>query len=376
METERVIPPEFRYLSESEVFSRLDRARRALKDRAVILAHVYQRAEILRMADYSGDSLSLIKHGLSRSEARYVVVCGTRYLAESIRLLADPGQAVVAPYLRNVCHLADAPSLSQFRELWSEVLHAFPGKLVPVAHLGCSAEIKALVSEQSGALCTTGNAAAVLEWALERGDRALFFPDQHLGANAAHLAGVPPEHILSWDPEQPRGGENASGALPPLVVLWKGKCSIHQKFRLEQVEKMRKNFPGITILAHPACAPEVVRSADLCGPTEFIIHTIREAPLESSWAVGTEAQLVERLASESADRLVLPLSRTGCLCSAIRRDDARTLLWVLESLVEDHPVNPVKVGAATESSARSALQRMMACADNLPDPSFSSWQAH
>lgn len=346
-------------LSDSDLDERIARAKATLRSRLVILGHHYQRDEVVKFADYRGDSLKLSQMTASRPEAEYIVFCGVHFMAESADILSADHQVVILPDLNAGCSMADMASLEQVEVCWEELAGFSDAKVVPVTYINSSAAIKAFVGRKGGAVCTSSNARKITEWALARGSKALFIPDEHLGRNTACQMGIPIEAMAVWNPSEEAGGLTDEDVRRARVVLWKGHCSVHQRFLLEHVERARKDYPGIRVLAHPECRWEVCQAADEVGSTELIIRRVAESPAGSRWAVGTEIHLVNRLAREHPDRLVVSLDDCGCLCSTMFRISPQHLCWTLESLLAGQVVNRVAVDAETKRWARVALERML-----------------
>jgi quinolinate synthase len=325
----------------------------------VILGHHYQRDEVVKFADYRGDSLRLSQLAADRTEAEYIVFCGVHFMAESADILSGDHQAVILPDLNAGCSMADMASLDQVEVCWEELTRLGLGEIVPVTYINSTAAIKAFVGQNGGAVCTSSNAGKIMEWALGRGEKGLFLPDEHLGRNTAYRMGIPLTQMAVWNPHQEGGGLGNEEIRRARLILWKGHCSVHQRFLPEHVEEARKNYPGIRVLAHPECSWEVCQSADEVGSTDFIIRRITGAPPGTEWAVGTEIHLVNRLARENPDRRVVTLDDCGCLCSTMYRISPQHLCWTLESLLAGQVVNRVSVDPKTKRWARVALARML-----------------
>jgi quinolinate synthase len=353
------LPETYVELSEQELDERIARAKAALGSRLVILGHHYQRDEVVKFADYRGDSLRLSQQAASRKEAEYIVFCGVHFMAESADILSADHQTVILPDLNAGCSMADMANLEQVEVCWDELKSATDSSIVPITYINSTAAIKAFVGQHGGAVCTSSNARKVMEWALARGDIGLFIPDEHLGRNTGYRLGIPLEQMAVWNPHEEMGGVAEEQMRRARVVLWKGHCSVHQRFLPEHVEKVRASYPGIRVIAHPECRWEVCQLADDVGSTEFIIKRITESPAGSRWAVGTEIHLVNRLAQELPGRLVVSLEDCGCLCSTMFRISPQHLCWTLESLLEGQVVNRVSVDAETKHWARVALDRML-----------------
>jgi quinolinate synthase len=327
----------------------------------VILGHHYQRDEVIRFADYIGDSWKLSRRISNHAAAEFIVFCGVHFMAESADILAEPHQQVILPDLAAGCSMADMAEPEQLEMCWRELEQlGFASSIVPVTYINSAASIKAFVGERGGVVCTSGNARASLEWAWQRGERILFMPDQHLGRNTAYKMGVPLDQMQVWDPHEPFGGLDRDTIARSRMLLWKGHCSVHTRFTVRQIANVRKQFPTAKVIVHPECTLDVVQAADDSGSTEYILHTVRSSAPGSVWAVGTEVHLVNRLAHEVApDRTVLTLDQFGCLCSTMFRVSPNHLLWILESLVEGKVHNRVVVPPGMKQWSRVALQRML-----------------
>jgi quinolinate synthase len=343
-----------------DVQERIAAARRALGKRVVILGHHYQRDEVIRHADFTGDSFKLAQLAASHPEAEYIVFCGVHFMAESADILSAPHQKVILPDLDAGCTMADMAEIGQVEDCWDQVTAVVGPDIVPVTYMNSAASLKALVGREGGAVCTSSNARAVLDWAFRRKRRVLFFPDQHLGRNTGYRMGIPLEQMAVWDPNEERGGLTEEQIRGARVLLWKGHCSVHNRFTPDMVDRRREQIPGVRVIVHPECRFEVAQKADAIGSTEGIIKTIQESPPGTKWAVGTELNLVSRLARECApERQVVSLDDCFCVCSTMFRIDPPHLAWVLESLVEGRLVNVVKVPDEMARQARVALDRML-----------------
>jgi quinolinate synthase len=347
--------------SDPDLVARARAAKEKLGERVFVLGHHYQRDEVIQFADVTGDSFKLARDAAARPEAEYIVFCGVHFMAESADILTTGEQQVVLPDLAAGCSMADMARLQQVEAAW-EALEAagIADQVVPVTYMNSSADIKAFCGRHGGVVCTSSNAQAVLEWAFERGSKVLFLPDQHLGRNTAVLKlGIPLEKNVVWNPRLANGGLSAEQLRDATMILWQGHCSVHGRFSPDTIDELRTEIPGIQILVHPECQHEVVLKADLVGSTEFIIKTIAEAPAGSAWAVGTELNLVQRLAKAHPDKRIVFLDRTVCYCSTMNRIDLPHLVWALESLVEGTVVNRIEVDPQTQAEATVALQRML-----------------
>ncbi len=360
---QRLLPSGYFNLTDDEAAPRISAVKEKLGTTLMILGHHYQRDEVIRFADATGDSFGLSRLAAGNRDARYIVFCGVHFMAESADILSRGDQAVILPDLDAGCSMADMADLEQVEDAWDEIC-ATTGDddVMPITYINSAASLKAFVGSHGGAVCTSSNAEAVIRWALARRRRLLFFPDQHLGRNTAYRMGIPLERMAVWDPTRPPGqcgGNEPSGIRDATVLLWRGHCQVHQRFLPAHVESFRQKFPGIKVIVHPECSWEVVQGADLVGSTSYIIDTITKAPAGSSWAVGTEIHLVDRLRRANPDKFVSSLVPGVCLCSTMNRIDPQHLAWVLESLEEGRVVNQIKVPEPTASQAREALDRML-----------------
>jgi quinolinate synthase len=353
------IPETYVELSEQELDERIARAKAELGSRLVILGHHYQRDEVVKFADYRGDSLKLSQQAASRKEAEYIVFCGVHFMAESADILSADHQVVILPDMNAGCSMADMADLEQVEACWEVLNEAAGGKLVPVTYINSTAAIKAFVGHNGGAVCTSSNARKVMEWALACGEKALFLPDEHLGRNTGYRLGIPLEQMAVWNPHEEVGGLTDQAMRQARIFLWRGHCSVHQRFRSEHVERTRAKYPGIRVIVHPECSWEVCQLADDVGSTEYILKCVVESPPGSQWAVGTEIHLVCRLAKEHPDRFVVSLDDCVCMCSTMFRISPQHLCWVLESLVAGQVVNRVSVDPETKRWARLALDKML-----------------
>jgi quinolinate synthase len=354
-----LLPEEYVALTEAELEDRILQAKTALGSRLVMLGHHYQRDEVIKFADYRGDSLKLSQLAAARPDAEYIVFCGVHFMAESADILSAEHQAVILPDLNAGCSLADMASLEQVEVCWEELTRNGCTKVVPVTYINSTAAIKAFVGRNGGAVCTSSNARKVMEWALARGDQGLFIPDEHLGRNTAYRMGIPLEQMAVWNPFAETGGLSPDEMRATRVFLWRGHCSVHQRFLPEHVENARRKYPGVRVIVHPECRWDVCELADEVGSTEFIIRQVKAAPPGSQWAVGTEIHLVNRLAAECPDRLVKSLDDCICMCSTMYRISPQHLCWALERLLVGEVVNRVRVDAETKRWARVALERML-----------------
>ncbi len=356
------LPDRYLRLSDDEMDARIQDAKRTLGERLVILGHHYQRDEVIKFADFIGDSLKLSKAAATRHTAEFVVFCGVHFMAESADILRGPNQKVILPDLAAGCSMADMAGEDQLAVAWRELaeMGVDVSTIVPVTYINSSAAIKAFVGEHGGVVCTSTNAANVMKWAWQRGEKLMMLPDQHLGRNTAYKLGLPLERMAIWDPHEVGGGLTAEQARDVKLLLWKGHCSVHTRFTVAQIEAFRKAHPGGKVIAHPECTFDVVQAADLSGSTEVIIDTVKASPKGSVWAVATEIHLVNRLATQVApDRLVVTLDPFGCLCSTMFRVSPNHLLWILEGLLEGRIHNQIIVPDETKRWAKLALDRML-----------------
>jgi quinolinate synthase len=349
--------------SDPDLVARARAARTALGERAFVLGHHYQRDEVIQFADVTGDSFKLARDAAARPEAEFIVFCGVHFMAESADILTAPEQQVILPDLAAGCSMADMARLAQVEDCWDALTDAgLADRVVPITYMNSSADIKAFCGRHGGAVCTSSNADVALEWAFAQKPDAqvLFLPDQHLGRNTAVLKlGMGLDDCVVWDPHRPGGGVEADRLARSRMILWRGHCSVHGRFSVDVVDELRARKPELKILVHPECTHEVVTRADLVGSTEFIIKTIEAAPPGSSWAIGTELNLVQRLARAHPEQEIAFLDRNVCYCSTMNRIDLPHLVWAMESLVDGVVVNRIEVDPDTEHHAKIALQRML-----------------
>ncbi|MEV7766397.1 quinolinate synthase NadA [Microbacterium sp. NPDC086615] len=368
------LPAEYREASDDELDERIRAAKATLGDRVVVLGHFYQREEVVRHADYVGDSFQLANAAKERPEAEAIVFCGVHFMAETADLLSRPEQAVILPNLAAGCSMADMADIDQVEECW-EQLEDVLGDLetpdadglvpvIPVTYMNSSAAIKGFVGRHGGIVCTSSNARTVLEWAFARGRRVLFFPDQHLGRNTAKAMGVPLEQMPMWNPRKPLGGSTAEVIEDSRVILWHGFCSVHRRFTVDQIEKARAEHPGVRVIVHPECPMDVVDAADEAGSTDIIRKAIAAATEPTTFAIGTEINLVQRLAAQYPQHEIFCLDPVVCPCSTMYRIHPGYLAWVLESLVAGQVVNRITVPADVAEPATVALERMLAAKPN------------
>jgi len=354
------LPEQYVGLSDTEMDTRIAAARAKLGKRLVILGHHYQRDEVIKFADYTGDSYKLSQLVSKHPEAEFIVFCGVHFMAESADVLSADHQQVILPDLAAGCSMADMVDAEQLEMCWADLEQMGVGSVVPVTYINSAAAVKAFCGERGGVVCTSSNAAATLKWAWERGERVLFMPDQHLGRNTAYKMGVPLDEMVVWDPAEIWGGLEPEAVKRARIILWKGHCSVHTRFTVRQIETLRANHPGLRVIVHPEVPWEVVQAADDSGSTEYIIKQVKNSPPGSVWAVGTEIHLVNRLANEvQPDRTVLSLDQFGCLCSTMFRVSPNHLLWVLEGLVDGQVRNRIVVPPEQKRWTKVALDRML-----------------
>ncbi|MEI6136214.1 MAG: quinolinate synthase NadA [Chloroflexota bacterium] len=359
------IPERYRTMDAEELGRRIRTARATLGDKVVILGHHYQREDIIQFADDRGDSFALAQYAASHPEAPYIVFCGVHFMAEAADILAAPHQRVILPNIEAGCSMADMASEPDVAQAWRELGELFGGTddIIPVTYMNSAASLKAFCGANGGVVCTSSNAKHVLEWAFTQGKRVFFFPDQHLGRNTGAAMGIPLDEMVLWNWRVPAG--NLGGATEEAlerarVILWQGHCSVHQRFSLTQIEDARAAHPGVQIIVHPECRYEVVQAADATGSTAFIAKYVAEAAPGSVIGIGTEINLVSRLAKENPDKTVFCLDPVVCPCSTMYRVHPAYLAWVMESLVEGVVVNEIEVPDAIRADARVALERMLA----------------
>ncbi len=349
-------------LTDEECEARIVAAKQALGERLVILGHHYQRDEVFRHADFSGDSLKLSRQAAA-SKAEYIVFCGVHFMAEVADILSRPDQISILPDLAAGCSMADMADLAKVERAWRELSSVLDPdeQVTPVTYINSAADLKAFCGRHGGIVCTSTNARHVLDWAFGQREKVLFFPDQHLGRNTGFAMGIPLEQMVEWDFDQPMGGLSRQQIRDAKIILWKGFCSVHQMFRPEHIDRFKEKYPDAYIISHPEAPFEVCRKSDYVGSTEYIIKTIRDAGPGTRWLVGTELNLVNRLHEQykHEGKSVHFMSPTVCMCSTMFRIDPQHLLWTLENLVDGIPVNRIRVAAAEAEQARLALNRML-----------------
>ena len=364
------LPAEYREAGEDELHDRIRAAKQTLGDRVVVLGHFYQREEVVRHADYVGDSFQLANAALEHPDAEAIVFCGVHFMAETADLLSGAGQSVILPNLAAGCSMADMADIDQVEDCWEQLAEVLgpldepdaEGLLpvIPVTYMNSSAAIKGFVGRHGGIVCTSSNAVTVLEWAFARGRRVLFFPDQHLGRNTAKAMGVPLERMPMWNPRRPLGGSSADELAQSRVILWHGFCSVHRRFSVDQIDQARAEHPGVRVIVHPECPMEVVDTADEAGSTDYIRRAIAGATEPTTFAIGTEINLVRRLAAQHPQHEIFCLDPVVCPCSTMYRIHPGYLAWVLEELVAGRVQNRIRVAGDVAAPARVALERMLA----------------
>ncbi|MDO7882171.1 quinolinate synthase NadA [Antiquaquibacter soli] len=362
------LPVEYQRASTEELHDRIRVAKQELGDRVVVLGHFYQRDEIVQHADFLGDSFQLANAAQTVPNAEAIVFCGVHFMAETADILAQPGQSVILPNLAAGCSMADMADIDSVEEAWAQLAELYGTEpdesgrvpVIPVTYMNSSAALKGFCGRNGGIVCTSSNAATVLEWAFERGQRVLFFPDQHLGRNTAKAMGVPLEQMPMWNPNKPLGGNDEQGLLDARVILWHGFCSVHRRFTVDQIEKARAEHPGVRVIVHPECPMPVVDAADEAGSTDYIRKAVAAATEPTTFAIGTEINMVNRLAAEFPQHEIFCLDPVVCPCSTMYRIHPGYLAWVLEALVRGETLNQITVPDDVAEPARVALERMLA----------------
>ena len=355
------IPAEYQRYTAEELDARIHAARQKLGDSVTILGHHYQREEVIKYADFQGDSFLLSQQAASRPDADYIIFCGVHFMAETACILAADHQRVILPNITAGCSMADMAPMDDVEDAWQDLDETLgPNEIVPVTYMNSIAGIKALCGRNGGAVCTSSNADAVLRWAFEQGKRVLFLPDQHLGRNTALKMGIPLDEMVIWNPFRVLGGNTPDQLRRAKIVLWQGHCSVHTRFTVKQIELARQRFPEVTVIVHPECVMETVQAADRVGSTEYIRAQINNAAPGTVWAVGTEISLVNRLAINNPDKTVFCLDPVTCPCSTMYRIHPAYLLWVMESILNHRPMNQITVPPTIRQEAQTALNRMLA----------------
>lgn len=353
------IPRSYFKMDATERDAKIWDLKRQLGDRLVILGHHYQRDEVIQFADFRGDSFKLSQEAAARPDAEFILFCGVHFMAESADILSAPEQRVILPNLEAGCSMADMAKSDDVEAAWQTLTELGVTGVVPITYMNSAAALKAFCGRNGGIVCTSSNAGRVFDWAFERGEKLFFFPDEHLGRNTGVKKGIAPEQMVVWDPFLPMGGNTPEALRAAKVILWKGYCSVHARFSVEQIAKARAEHPDVNVIVHPECRIEVVQAADCDGSTEFIIDTIRDAAAGTTWAVGTEINMVRRLDAELPDKQVFCLDPVICPCSTMYRVHPAYILWVLEHLAAGEVVNQIKVATDMANDARVALDRML-----------------
>ena len=354
------IPISYLKAKPEELDVRIAEARARLGERVVILGHHYQRDEIIKFADYRGDSFKLSQFAASQGKAERIVFCGVHFMAETACVLSQDHQRVILPNLTAGCSMADMAHIDDVLDCWDDLSAILPrGSIVPITYMNSTAAIKALCGREGGIVCTSSNAAAAFAWAFDRGEKILFLPDQHLGRNTAARLGVHLDEMIVWNPFKPLGGHAEEDIAQAKVILWQGHCSVHTRFSVKQIEEARRRYPDVNVIVHPECVMEVVQAADANGSTETIIKTIEQAASGTTWAVGTEISLVNRIANENPDKTVFCLDSVVCPCSTMYRIHPAYLSWVLDGMAEGVVLNEITVDDDTRRDAKIALDRML-----------------
>jgi quinolinate synthase len=354
------IPAEYLHYTAEELDSRIGEARRKLGKTVTILGHHYQREEVIKYADFQGDSYLLSREAATRPEADYIVFCGVHFMAETACILAAPHQKVILPNITAGCSMADMAPMEDVEDAWADLEEVLgPGGIIPVTYMNSIAGIKALCGRNGGTVCTSSNAEAVLKWAFQQGEKVLFLPDQHLGRNTALELRIPLDEMIVWNPFRQMGGNTPEQLRKAKMVLWQGHCSVHTRFTVSQIEAARNLHPDITIVVHPECPMETVQAADLVGSTEFIREKVNSAPAGSKWGIGTEVSLVNRLAINNPDKTVFCLDPVTCPCSTMYRIHPAYVLWMLDGLLEGKVNNEITVPEDIKRDSKIALERML-----------------
>jgi quinolinate synthase len=360
LEQTRVLE-DYLVMSDTEIHERIENARRALGKRVVILGHHYQREDVIRHADITGDSYQLSVMA-SKTDAEYILFCGVHFMAESADILGKDSQHVILPDLGAGCSMADMATIDQVEDAWEQLreIGVLDQKVAPITYMNSTASIKAFCGRNEGVVCTSSNAVPLFDIYLKEFDKMFFFPDQHLGRNTGAKFGIPLDKMALWNPHEELGGNTEEDLLNAKLILWRGHCSVHGRFKPWHVDKVRKDIPGVKVLVHPECMREVVEMSDLDGSTSFIINTVENAPSGSKWAIGTEVNLVTRLQQRFPDKEIHLLAPDLCMCATMYRIAPQNLAWAIENLVDGNVVNEIVVDDETKRYANVALERMIA----------------
>ena len=357
------IPQSYAKLDPKVIEDRIWKVKEQLGSRLTMLAHDYQRDEVFKFADGTGDSYKLSKYAAQQT-SEYIVFCGVHFMAETADILTADNQKVILPNLLAGCSMADMADSEDVEDAWSDLntlldVGRWSESIIPITYMNSTAAIKALCGRNEGIVCTSSNADRAFKWAFERGSKILFLPDQHLGRNTANKLGIKEDKIIVWNPSEPLGGNTEEAIQNAKVILWQGHCSVHTRFTVDQINKTRKNYPTVNIIVHPECTSDVVSDADYVGSTEFIINTISDAEAGTVWAIGTEISLVNRLAKTNPDKQIFCLDSVVCPCATMYRIHPAYVLWTLEGLLFNNPVNVISVSREDKEAAKVALDRML-----------------
>ena len=359
------VPTRYLRMSPEQVESGIRYARKELGTKAVVLGHHYQRDDVIQFADFRGDSYLLSKHAAATKEAKWIIFCGVHFMAETADLLSDDDQHVILPNMAAGCSMADMAATDDVEDAWDDLMDVLGegsdgnAEVIPITYMNSTAAIKALCGRNGGLVCTSSNADAAYDWALARGKRIFFLPDQHLGRNTGLAKGIPAEEMVVWNPFRPMGGLTDEQVDSAKVILWQGHCSVHTRFTVKQIEDARREDPDVNVVVHPECVREVVDAADCYGSTEFIRKTVENAPAGTSWAIGTEISMVNRLRDDNPDKRIFCLDPVVCPCATMYRIHPAYVLWVLEGIMAGVGINVVEVDSETKRHALVALERML-----------------
>jgi|TARA_R110002033_G_scaffold165968_2_gene204319 quinolinate synthase len=352
------IPQRYARLDPKLIEERIWQIKEQLGSKLTILAHHYQRDEVFQFADGTGDSYKLSKYAAQQT-SEYIVFCGVHFMAETADILTTDNQKVILPNLLAGCSMADMADISDVEDAWTDITNLLDDTLIPITYMNSTAAIKALCGRNNGIVCTSSNADKAFKWAFNRGNKIIFLPDQHLGRNTAYQLGIKDDDIIVWNPFKQLGGNTEQAVRNAKVILWQGHCSVHTRFTVEQINNTRNNYPTVNVIAHPECTSDVVSAADYVGSTEFIINTIANAEEGTIWAVGTEISLVNRLAKTNPDKQVVCLDSIVCPCATMYRIHPAYVLWTLEGILFNNPVNVINVSREDKEAAKVALDRML-----------------
>ena len=354
------LPVSYMRTSPEDLRKNIKSARKQLGTRVTILGHHYQRDEVIEFADQRGDSFKLSQYAAEQKHAEFIIFCGVHFMAETADILSSPEQKVILPNLTAGCSMADMANSDDVEDCWDDLNDVLgPNEVVPITYMNSTAAIKALCGKNEGIVCTSSNASATFDWALQKNKKILFLPDQHLGRNTAAQKGIPLGEMIVWNPFKPLGGNTKEQIKDAKIILWQGHCSVHTRFTIKQIEKARTEHPDVTIIAHPECTLDVVNAADFSGSTEFIKDKINGSAVGSTWAVGTEISLVNRIAAENPDKNIFCLDPVVCPCSTMYRIHPAYLSWILDGILNGVTINQISVDDQTRAYSKIALQRML-----------------